>query len=198
MECQRFERAIAELDAANADDPETLEVRGEIQPKELAHAKLASEWIQKLEPQPSEALQLAARAHHLRRWTIRRSDHPPGRKGYLVWRQKLKDFHADATAQILGRCGYDEDMQMRVRHIIVRKNLQGDSEAQTLEDALCLVFFETQLADLADRLAPDKMRDVAIKTLRKMSPRAQRLSLELPVEQGHRMLLRALVDALKC
>ncbi len=192
----RFEAAIAAIDAANADDPETLEVRGEIRPKELAHAELASEWTKKLAPEASEALLLAARAHHLKRWTIRRSAYSPDRKGYLVWRQKLAVFHADETAQILERCGYDIEMQDRVGRIILRKNLREETEAQVLEDALCLVFFETQLADLATRLEPEKMRDVAFKTLRKMSPRGHALSLELPLASAHRALLRELIEAL--
>jgi len=40
---ERLARAIAEIDRANADDPNQIEVRGELRPKELAHADLASD-----------------------------------------------------------------------------------------------------------------------------------------------------------
>ena len=192
----RLARAIAAIDAANRDDPHQIEVRGRQLSKELAHAELASEWIERLDDTPSEALRIATRAHHLRRWTLPRADYPEGRKGYLVWRQALKDRHAEEAAAILAPLGYPEDLIARVREIILRKNLAGDRDAQLLEDALCLVFIETQLDDLARRLAPEKMRDVALKTLRKMSPVARQLALELTIPEPYIQLLRELCQTL--
>jgi hypothetical protein len=192
MDRERFEQAVAEIDRANADDPHQIEVRGELRPKELAHADMASDWIRRLEAQPSEALQLAARAHHLRRWSLSRDDYPTGRSGYLVWRQELKQQHADETAHILERCGYDASYIESVSRIILRKNLTRSADAQTLEDALCLVFFETQLVELAGRLSTAKMRDVGIKTLRKMSPKARALALELSLDPQYIELLKEL------
>lgn len=196
MDPERFERAIAEIDRANADDPHQIEVRGELRPKELAHADLAGEWIERLVERPSEALRLATRAHHLRRWSLPRSDFPQGRSGYLVWRQALKQQHADEAARILEACGYDTTTIHSVTRIILRKNLTGSADAQALEDALCLVFFETQLVELAEKLDAEKMRDVAIKTLCKMSSRARDLALGLPIDPKYLELLRELGEAL--
>lgn len=196
MNPERFERAIAEIDRANADDPHQIEVRGELRPKELAHADLAGEWIERLVERPSEALRLATRAHHLRRWSLPRSDFPQGRSGYLVWRQALKQQHADEAARILEACGYDTTTIHSVTRIILRKNLTGSADAQALEDALCLVFFETQLVELAEKLDAEKMRDVAIKTLCKMSSRARDLALGLPIDPKYLELLRELGEAL--
>jgi hypothetical protein len=193
---EKYDRAIAAIDTANADDPNEIEVRGLLRPKELAHAELASEWIERLCEAPSQALRLAARAHHLRRWASPRSDYPEGRKGYLVWRQELKERHAAETAEILAACEYDAATIDAVRHIILRKNLSGDEASQSLEDALCLVFFETQLVDLANRTAADKMRDIGIKTLRKMSPKARRLALDLSIPESYVDLLRELIAIL--
>ena len=53
---------------------------------------------------------------------------------------------------------------------------------QALEDALCLVFLETQFRELAERLEPAKLVDVTRKTLAKMSPRAVELALTLPLD----------------
>ena len=194
---ERFARAIREIDLANADDPNEIEVRGERLPKELAHATLASEWIARLIDQPSLALRLATRAHHLRRWSVPRSDYPEGRSGYLVWRQALKQQHADEASRILDASGYDSDTIDHVARIILRKNLTGDSEAQALEDALCLVFFETQLAELAGRLGGEKTRSVGVKTLRKMSPLGRSLALELPIDSTYIELLRELCESLE-
>ena len=59
---------------------------------------------------------------------------------------------------------------------------RGEPEAQVLEDALCLVFVETQYREIAERLPEDKLLDVTAKTLRKMSERAKALALELPLD----------------
>ena len=50
MDDGRFDRAIAAIDAANADDPND---------KELRHAQLATKWARRLRPDASEALLLA-------------------------------------------------------------------------------------------------------------------------------------------
>lgn len=182
-EPDRLARTLEAIDAANADDPNTLEVRGVVRPKEQAHAEMVSEWIAKLVPDPSEALQLAGRAHHLRRWAIPRSDHPEGRAGYLRWRRALHDFHADEAAKILIASGYDPATVRRVGDLLHKRGLaRGDAEAQALEDALCLVFLETQFRDLAERLEEGKRLDVTAKTLRKMSERAKALAMELPLD----------------
>jgi hypothetical protein len=182
-ERDRLAATLDAIDAANADDPNTIEVRGVVRPKEHAHAEMVSEWIAKLVPSPSEALQLAGRAHHLRRWAIPRADYPEGRAGYLRWRRALYDFHSAEAAKILEGQGYDAEAVRRVGDLLHKRGLaRGDAEAQALEDALCLVFLETQFRDLAERLEEGKRLDVTAKTLRKMSERAKALAMELPLD----------------
>lgn len=175
-EDDRFARAVAAIDAANADDPNRIVVRGEERPKELAHAELMTEWVRRLDPDADEAQLLAARAHHLRRWVVPRSDYPEGRAGYLRWRTAQKRRHGEEVAAILRDVGYDDATIERVRAIVEKRGLGSDPQVQTHEDALCLVFFETQLAETAARLSPEKGAEVVRKTLAKMSPRARTLA----------------------
>ena len=77
----RFAAAIAAIDQANADDPNRLVVDGVARPKEQAHAEMMTAWVRRLDPDADEAQLLAARAHHLRRWTLPRTDYPDGRAG---------------------------------------------------------------------------------------------------------------------
>jgi hypothetical protein len=176
---ERFARAIAAIDAANADDPNTLVVRGQERPKELAHAELVSEWVRRLRPDAGEALLLAARAHHLRRWAVPRESYPEGRAGYLRWRRDLHERHARDVGALLSAEGYDELAVARVQKLVRKRDLGRDPDVQALEDALCLVFIETQFADLAARTDPEKMVDVTRKTLAKMSDEGRRHALEL-------------------
>ena len=183
MSNERLRGALAAIDAANAGDPHTILVRGERRPKEQAHAELVSEWIAVLAPDASVELQLAGRAHHLRRWAIPRADYPEGREGYLRWRRALHDFHAEQAAAILAEHGYDAALIRRVSDLLHKRGLaRGDPDAQVLEDALCLVFIETQYREIAERLSDEKLLDVTAKTLRKMSERAKQLALELPLD----------------
>lgn len=163
-------RALAAIDAANADDPFTLVVDGVERPKELAHAELMTEWVRRLDPAASDAQVLAARAHHLRRWSLPRQDFPEGRSGYLRWRTRLKRQHADEVGEILRSVGYDDAIVERVQQIVRKDGLGRDPAVQVHEDALCLVFLQTQLGEVAAQLGDDKTIDVLRKTAKKMSP----------------------------
>jgi hypothetical protein len=185
----RFEQAIEAIDAANADDPHTIEVRGEVRPKELAHAALMTEWLARLDPNADEAQRLAARAHHLRRWTLPRASYPDGRAAYLRWRTALKKQHAEEVAAILADVGYDDATIARVQRIIRKEGLGTDPAVQTHEDALCLVFLETQLASTVDDLGDERMLDVIRKTAAKMSDRALGLVGDLPMRARDRALI---------
>ena len=190
LDDERFRRAIAAIDAANADDPNRITVHGEERPKELAHSELVTAWVHRLDPHASEPLLLAARAHHVRRWTIPRASYPTGRPGYLRWRRALHEQHAEDVARILTDVGYDADTIARVQDIVRKRRLGKEPEVQVFEDALCLVFLETQLAELAARLDDDKMLDVAVKTIRKMSPPALDLALTLDLTDTQLAFLR--------
>jgi len=192
MDDERFRSAIASIDARNDADPNQIHVRGRLRPKELAHAELATEWIERLVPTPSEALLLAARAHHLRRWAIPRADYPAGRAGYHRWRRALQQLHADEVGDILDAHGYDPATIARVGDLVRKKGLgrTADSELQALEDALCLVFLETQLASTAAKLDDrEKTIDVLQRTAVKMSAEAISLAGDLPLQSDERALL---------
>jgi Domain of unknown function (DUF4202) len=191
----RFDRAISAIDAANAADPTVVTVRGERGPKELLHAELVTEWVRRLAPDTGEPLLLAARGHHLRRWAIPRGSYPTGRAGYLKWRKAQHRQHSEELGAMLVQAGYDDATVAEVRDLVTKRNLGRDPDAQVLEDALCLVFVETQFHDLAGRLDPDKMVDVVRKTVKKMSPQAVELAASLPLTDADRAVLAAALDA---
>jgi hypothetical protein len=191
----RFERAIAAIDAANGDDPNTIEVGGQVRPKELAHAELMTEWVRRLDPGADEAQLLAARASHLRRWSLPRSSHPDGRAGYLRWRTALRKQHAAEVADVLAEVGCDAATIERVQAIVGKVGLGTDPAVQVHEDALCLVFLETQLGPTADQLGDDKIVDVVRKTAAKMSPAGLAAVASLPLGPREQALVeRALSE----
>jgi hypothetical protein len=180
------------IDRANADDPTSVVVRGEPWPLAEIHGRLAVDWIERLVPGADDPLLLAARAHHLRRWEVPRTSYPDGRAGYLRWRRDQKQRHAIDVAELLTAAGYDAAEVERVQQLIRRDGLAaGEADAQAVEDAACLVFLETQLAEMIDRLEHDKLVVVIRKTAAKMSPEALALVHELTLDPASRATLLA-------
>jgi len=167
----RYVAAIAAIDRANAQDPNELVHDGVARPKELLHGEMMTEWVLRLDPDADEPQLLAARAHHFRRWAYPRSEFPDGRSGYLKWRTRAKQSQADEVGELLITHGYGPDTVERVGTIIRKERRTTDPAVQTHEDALCLVFLDTQLESLADRLGDDEVVAVLVKTIPKISAR---------------------------
>ena len=186
---QRFERAIEIIDDLNRQDPTSVEIGGETVPRELAHSRLMTDWVLRLQPDAGPELLLAARAHHLQRWRVPRDSQPAGRRGYLRWRTGLHEFHAVETARAMTEAGYDQATADRVGDIIRKRDLRRDPEVQVLEDALCLVFLETGFAALRAKQGDEQIAEILRKTIRKMSPAGQKQALQLDLSEADRKFL---------
>jgi hypothetical protein len=191
----RFQEAVARFDAENAKDPQSEWVAGELVPRELLYARRLTDWVLKLEPNASEALQLAARCQHIRRWEIPRSDFPAGKVGYHRWRTRLKAFHAEIAGKILRECGYDDDTVVLVQTLNQKNKFPADADSRTLEDALCLVFLEFQLDEFAQRTERDKVINALRKSWGKMTEKGRQAALALPLSEYALGLVREALGA---
>lgn len=174
-----FEAAIRRFDEENTKDPNTELVDGVPQPRELVYATRLTNWVLRLHPDASEALKLAARCQHLCRWAIPRREYPMDRAGYLKWRTELKKFHAEKSGQILHEVGYDEEVVSQVQALNLKKNFPNDADSRVLEDALCLVFLQYQLTELAAKTDDEKMLNALRKSWNKMTGQARTEALKL-------------------
>lgn len=177
----RYDAAVAKFLEQNGRDPNRVEANGESRPKEQLAAEQLAAWVERLEPQGSEALHLAAYCQHLRRWEIPRSTYDAGRLGYLKWRKDLGRFHADQATAVLHEVGYDDATVEAVRQINMKLGLQANPDSATMEDALCLSFLEHEFAEFAAKHPDDKVIDIVRKTWRKMTERARSVALTLPL-----------------
>jgi len=182
----RFRIAIERFDAANAQDPD-----GE----ELIYAQRMSEWLEKLAPDASEALKLAARSQHIRRWEIPRDRYPMNRAGYHRWRNQLAAFHAKVAGEILRDVGYDDATVGRVQSLLKKERLKEDPEAQLLEDVICLVFLEYYFPDFAKKHDEEKVIGILRKTWPKMSERGHAAALKLPLGSAEGKLIEKALQA---
>jgi hypothetical protein len=145
----------------------------------------------RLDSEASEALRLAARCQHIRRWEVPRAQFPPDRAGYHRWKNHLKQFHAEVAGAILRECGYEEEMTARVRALNLKTQFPHDPDSQTMEDALCLMFLEFQFTGLAEKAEPAKVINALQKSWSKMSARARGFAAEIRLPDREQALLHA-------
>jgi hypothetical protein len=186
----KFDAALRRFDEENSRDPNMIVVGGISRPRELVYAQWLTDWVLKLAPQASEELRLAARCQHLCRWQVPRDSYPMTRPGYLQWREGLKKFHAEKAGEILKEVGYGPEVIARVQSLNLKKNFPHDPEGRVIEDALCLVFLEHQLAELASKTAEDKVINALQKSWKKMTPEARAVAQTIAYAPREREFVR--------
>ena len=179
MTQDQLEKILGAIDQANSLDPNREIEQGESQPKELLYGRRMSAWLARLRPEADAALQIAARAQHIRRWEHPREEYPMDRKGYLAWRRGLYTFHAEQVGALMEAAEVDAALIERVSFLLHKKQLHDDADTQALEDAACLVFLEFHIAEFAAKTEHEKMLNIVRKTWRKMSDQGHEFALKL-------------------
>jgi hypothetical protein len=180
----QLQKTLADFDQANLEDPNKELVNGESVAKEWIYAQRMTSKLFAFCESPSEALQLAARAQHICRWKIPRSDYPMDRSGYKKWRMDLAVFHGETAGKIMADNGYDDSSIQRVKDLLLKRSLKRDEQVQTLEDVICLVFLEFYLEDFAAKHDQTKLIDIIQKTWNKMSDQGHEAALKLPLSEA--------------
>ena len=102
------------------------------------------------------------------------------------------------------RHAVDEQFEAQDQRVDARPDRLEDGAVRTAgilldqpaEDALCLVFVETQLADFAQQHDDAKVVDILVKSLRKMSDRGREAAASLSLSDAERGLVARAVAAL--
>ena len=195
MESDRYTTAIRLFDEANSADPNLEIIDGLPQPKELIYGRRMSVCLDSFAPDAPEAVRLAARCQHIRRWEIPRDTYPRDRSGYLRWRTNLRKFHAEVAGEILKAAGYDDDLIGQAQSLLRKENLKTNPDTQTLEDVICLVFLQYYFDDFVGQHEhePEKIVDIVRKTWVKMSDAGHDAALKLVLtDRSKALVLEAL------
>lgn len=193
----RFAAVIAAIDAANAADPRPIEVGGVSRPYEVVYSERMSHRLAAMYPDASEALRIAARAQHIRRWDIPRGRYEVGRNGYNDWRKACREHHGEVISTIMRDNGYADDEIARVVMLIKKEQLKKDRESQALENVVDVVFVEHYIDEFVAKYSTydeDKLIDIVGKTLRKMSPKGHAAALALNLPDATRALIMKAVE----
>lgn len=159
-------RALALIDAANGADP----TQDGTSPAALVYGQRMSAELDRLFPDASDVLRIAARGQHVERWLLPRTEYPEGREGYLAWRREQARRHGLRVAGLMAEAGYDAAAQARVGVLLRKEGIKRDPEVQALEDVICLVFLRWYFQPFAAKHTPDAVVKIVEKTARKMSP----------------------------
>lgn len=188
---EKLLEAFALFDEANKQDPNTELYNNKSYPKEVLYAMRMTDKLNDFLPKASEALQLAARCQHIKRWEIARNSYPMDRVGYLKWRQDLKKFHASEALKILKSIEYDDTTISEVSSLLQKKRLKKNPDTQALEDVICLVFLEFYFEPFAAKHSDKKTIDIVQKTWKKMSDKGHDAALKLPLSKDSLALVQS-------
>jgi hypothetical protein len=194
---ERYSATIADIDAANADDPRTIAVEGATRPYEVVYSERMTERLSAMYPEASELLRIAARGQHIRRFDIPRAQFAQGRNGYNEWRRTCREHHAKLLGEIMRRHGYDEGDVDHVAKLVKKEQLKKDRESQALENVVDVVFLDHYFEEFYGKYShydDAKIIDIIGKTLRKMSPKGHQAALALELPERTRNLVLAAVE----
>ncbi|KAK7556922.1 hypothetical protein IWX49DRAFT_17071 [Phyllosticta citricarpa] len=193
-----FNKALTAIDAAHALDPKIITAPdGKEVAYELHYANKMTHFLSQRDPAASEALKLAIRAQHFRRWEIPRAEYPMTKLGYFSWRNALKKRQAEHVERICVEAGYSAGDAERVAALVRKEDLRNDAETQALEDVACLVFLDDQFEEFEKGLEDeDKVIGILRRTWAKMTEDGRRLALEIQMgERPKAVLAKALAGA---
>ncbi|MFC1647978.1 DUF4202 family protein [Nanoarchaeota archaeon] len=116
------------------------------QPFDDKHGIKTRQWLLKLKPDASEEMQVAALIHD-----IDRAVPPRVIRGKEEYYDDYKKRHAMRSAEIaqhfLIENGYDEEKSQKVRDLVEKHEVGGDSESDFLRDADSITFFDSIVND---------------------------------------------------
>ncbi len=155
---------------------------------EINHALNVVEWLDRLQPDATDALAVAALLHDCERWfpqqRIRRADFTD----YLEYKRRHSQQSALLASEILQTVGR-VDLQQAVARLIQGHEFGGDPETNLLRDCDSLSFFSWNLSDYVEERGEAAARQKIAFMYDRMSPEAQAKVRSMSLVSKHLPLL---------
>lgn len=188
----QLEQCYHAIDEINRLDP-NLDAQAHNAAKSLIYGQRMTNTLSNFMDDAPMVLSIACRAQHIQRWFIPRQDFPMGRTGYLNWRRKLAEHHADLGSKVMQANGFSEAQCLQLRKILTKQGIKSDPLVQALEDVACLVFIQYYFDDFCRQHNDEKIIRVLQKTWAKMSSKGHEAAAQLKLStQGQKLINRAL------
>ena len=94
---KQYNKAVELINSVHQLDPNSETVDGIEIKAELLYSRRMLRMLEKVQPDASFALKLAAQCQHISRWSIPRVTFPIGKKGYYEWRAAIMKHQLSVT-----------------------------------------------------------------------------------------------------
>jgi len=152
-----------------------LIIAGSQMPEDPCHADNTFEWLLRLEPDASEALQLAALAHDIDRAIesvkVRRADF----NNYDTFKAAHARNSAEILRPILTACGVKRNIVEETCRLVELHEVGGDPGSDLLKDADSISYFDVNLPLYFQREGWDETKRRSRWGYRRLTPRAQEI-----------------------
>jgi len=178
----QYSEAIRQIDDIHNQDPASEIIDGkEIKP-ELLYSNRMLAILEKVAPDSSLELKLAAKCQHISRWSIPRTTFPMDKKGYYQWRAAVMEHQLEVTTSVLQESGVDDDSIAVIADALKNKADKTNVNASIIEDAACLTFIKWYLVSFAGQFETEKAKAILVKTAKKMSDRGLGLISQIELD----------------
>ena len=185
----QYIKAVQLINCVHNQDPYSETIDGVDIKAELLYSQRMLDILQKVQPNASLELQLAAQCQHISRWSIPRTTFSMDKKGYYQWRAAIMEHQLSVTSSVLKQAEINEQSIEIVVDTLKNKADKTNINASIIEDTACLTFIKWYLVPFAGQFDPEKAKVILQKTANKMSERGLKLIPELQLSvEVHKVL----------
>lgn len=186
---QQYKTAIELIDKVHNQDPTSETIDGLEIKAELLYSNRMLAVLEKVAPDASLELKLAAKCQHISRWSIPRATFSMDKKGYYQWRASIMEHQLSVTTSVLKQTEINNQSIEIIIDALKNKADKTNTNASIIEDTACLTFIKWYLVPFAGQFDPEKAKVILQKTAGKMSERGLALIPELDLsEEVHKVL----------
>ncbi len=185
----QYTKAVELINSVHNQDPNSETIDGVDIKAELLYSQRMLAILQKVQPNASLELQMAAHCQHISRWSIPRTTFSMDKKGYYQWRAAIMEHQLSVTSSVLKQAEINEQSIEIVVDTLKNKADKTNINASIIEDTACLTFIKWYLVPFAGQFDPEKAKVILQKTANKMSERGLKLIPELQLSvEVHKVL----------
>jgi hypothetical protein len=189
---EQYLEAIRRIDDIHIIDPSVEIIDGKEIKAELLYSNRMLAILEKVEPNSSFELKLAAKCQHMSRWSIPRGTLPMDKKGYYQWRTAVMEYQLKVTTAVLKDSGIDNYSIDEIVDTLKSKADKTNVNASIIEDTACLTFIKWYLVSFAGQFDVEKAKGILAKTAKKMSERGLGLLSQINLDPAVLDILKLL------
>jgi hypothetical protein len=189
---EQYLEAIRRIDDIHTIDSSIEIIDGDKIKAELLYSNRMLAILEKVEPNSSNELKLAAKCQHMSRWSIPRTTFPMDKKGYYQWRAAVMEYQLKVTSVVLQDSGIDNDSIAVIVAALKNKADKTNVNASIIEDTACLTFIKWYLVSFAGQFEAEKAKGILVKTAKKMSERGLDLISQIDLDPAVLDILKLL------